>query len=147
MTTTSAGVRRPWHLWLVGALSLAWNAMGAFDYLMTKTRNEAYLAACSPEQLAYVDSMPAWAVSAWALGVWGGVGGSLLLLFGRRAAVPVFAISLLGAVVGMARTYGSAAGREAMGGAGALAFAIVIVLVALGLWLYARAQAAAGRLR
>jgi len=37
-------VRTPLHLWIVAALATVWNAFGAFDYLMTQTRNEAYLA-------------------------------------------------------------------------------------------------------
>jgi len=31
----------PKHLWVVGVVSLLWNAVGAFDYFMSKTRNEA----------------------------------------------------------------------------------------------------------
>ena len=30
--------RAPMHLWIVGVLSLLWNAMGVFDYLATKLR-------------------------------------------------------------------------------------------------------------
>ena len=47
----AAGTRAPWHLWVVGIISLLWNAMGAFDYLMSQTRNEQYMAAFTPEQL------------------------------------------------------------------------------------------------
>ena len=35
---------RPKHLWIVGILSLLWNAMSAFDYKMTQTKNESYMA-------------------------------------------------------------------------------------------------------
>ena len=33
--------KTPVHLWIVGALATVWNAFGAFDYLMTQTRNDA----------------------------------------------------------------------------------------------------------
>jgi hypothetical protein len=36
-------MRTPVHLWIVGILSLLWNAMGCFDYVMTRMRNTDYL--------------------------------------------------------------------------------------------------------
>ena len=35
--------KTPWHLWVVGVLSLLWNMIGAFDFYMTQTHNAAYL--------------------------------------------------------------------------------------------------------
>ena len=29
--------RTPWHVWLVGVLSLLWNAYGGYDFIMTNT--------------------------------------------------------------------------------------------------------------
>ena len=83
--------RTPRHLWVIGIVALLWNAIGAFDYLMTQTKNAAYLSGFPPEQLAFFYGLPAWVVAAWALAVWGGVLGSVLLLLRRRLAVPVFA--------------------------------------------------------
>lgn len=88
--------RRPWHLWVVGIASIVWNSGGAFDYTMTKLRDARYLAAFTPEQIAWFESFPLWANTAWALGVWGAIAGSLLLLVRSRWAVHAFAISLLG---------------------------------------------------
>ena len=42
--------KAPWHLWVVGIVALLWSAGGAFDYVMTQTRNEEYLAAFTEEQ-------------------------------------------------------------------------------------------------
>ena len=77
-------VKTPWHLWAVGIISLLWNAFGAFDYVMTKLKNPEYMAAFTPEQQAYFYSFPLWANLGWALGVWGSVLGSILLLARRR---------------------------------------------------------------
>ena len=38
-------VKTPWHLWLVGVLSLLWNGVGAFVFVQTTTRGEAYMRA------------------------------------------------------------------------------------------------------
>lgn len=95
--------RTPWHLWVVGIVSLAWNAFGANDYLQTQLGNLAYFESmmdgieATPQQaLAYFQSYPAWVHGAWAVGVWGAVLGSLLLLLRTRFAVHAFALSLLG---------------------------------------------------
>jgi hypothetical protein len=92
----SPSIATPWHLWVVGGLSLLWNSFGAFDYTMTETHNIAYLAAFTDAQRAYFYSFPWYAVAFWALGVWGAVAGSLLLLMRRRLVVAAFVVSLLG---------------------------------------------------
>lgn len=97
----AVSARTPAHLWIVGILSLIWNCFGAYDYLMTNLKNEAYLAHFGADQLAYLNGLPAWLTAFWALGVWGGVAGSLLLLIRSRYAVWAFAVSLLGAIIAM----------------------------------------------
>jgi hypothetical protein len=139
-STNTQGARAPWHLWVVGGAALLWNAMGAFDYVMTETKNAAYLSGFTPKQLAFFYAIPAWGIAAWAIGVWGGVLGSLLLLLRKRLAVLAFLASLLGAVVTTIRTYFLANGMEVLGDVFSLGFAAVIILVALGLYLYARAM-------
>ena len=47
------------------------------------------------------NGFPLYAQFGWGLGVWMGLAGSVLLLMGHRWAVPAFALSLLGAVVGL----------------------------------------------
>jgi hypothetical protein len=96
---TTAARRTPAHLWIVGILALLWNAFGCYDYLMTETGNQAYLANYPADQLAYFESLPSWLVAPWALGVWGGLAGSVLLLMRSRYSVWAFALSLIGAVV------------------------------------------------
>ena len=65
-----SAARTPVHLWIVGGLSALWNAFGAYDYVMTQTRNEAYLAGFTEAQRAYFESFPALMEAAWACGVW-----------------------------------------------------------------------------
>jgi len=96
---TSGPARVPVHLWIVGILSLLWNAFGCYDYLMTNLHNQAYLAAFPADQLAYFDSLPPWLTAFWALGVWGGLAGSLLLLVKSRHAILAFGLSVVGIVV------------------------------------------------
>jgi hypothetical protein len=92
-------IRTPIHLWIVGAVSALWNAMGALDYTMTQTRNSAWMSQMSPEQVAWFDTAPMIAHASWAFGVWGAFLGSLLLLARSRYAVWSFILSLAGLAV------------------------------------------------
>ena len=96
-------VKTPWHLWLVGVLSLLWNGFGAFDFIQTTTRGDAYMRAAGFDDamVAYYEAMPGWMYAPWTLGVWGAVIGSVLLLLRRRWAVPAFGLSLLGALISL----------------------------------------------
>ena len=130
----------PKHLWVVGVFALLWSAMGAMDYVMTQTGNEEYMSSFTAEQLAFFYGMPAWADATWAIAVWGGVLGALLLLFRQRYAVWVFLASLVSMVITTFQNYALSNGMEIMGDAFALAFNAAIFLLALAFYLYARAM-------
>ncbi len=141
-------MKSPWHLWVIGVLSLVWNAGGALDYTMTQTRADWYMSAFTPEQLDYFYGYPAWAVAAWAVGVWFALLGSVLLLARRRWAGAAFGLSIAGIVVTSVYTFGVSDGSMAeLSGPGALIFTAAIYVVTIGLWIYARAMTARGVLR
>jgi len=142
----STAAKPPWHFWVIGIVGVLWNSVGAMDYVMTQTRNEAYMKAFTPEKLAYFYGIPSWVVAAWAIGVWGGVVGMLLLLLRKRAAVPVLLASLVGATLTFVYDYLLSEGMEVMGASGA-AFAGLIIVIALGLYWYARLMRRRGVLR
>jgi hypothetical protein len=146
-TTTTTPV--PWHLWMVGGLSLLWNAFGGYDYTMTRLRNVDYLSSMGDPNvmLSYIDAMPIYAQIGWGLGVWGSLAGAVLLLLRSRHAVTAFAVSLLGAVLSLGGQYlGPPPPPEMTQGAMKYMPLFIIALVALQLW-YAARQRAAGVLR
>jgi hypothetical protein len=101
MATTADVRTTPMHLWLVAVFALLWNAFGCYDFWMTETANQAYLSHYPADAMAYVNSLPGWLTAMWALGVWGGLAGSLLLLARHRFAVWLFGLSAIGAIVGI----------------------------------------------
>lgn len=133
------GSKTPKHLWIIGVLALLWNAVGALDYLMTQTKNEAYMEQFTTEQLEFFYGFPTWLVALWAIAVWGGVLGAILLLMRKKLAVMVFLVSFVAMVLTSIQNFVLSNGLEVMGGAG-VGFSVVIFLIALGLWLYARAM-------
>ena len=139
--------KAPVHLWIVGALATLWNAFGAFDYVMTQTRNEAYLANFTDPQRIYFESFPVWMEATWAVGVWGGLVGALLLLARSRHAVTAFALSLAGLAISTVYQYGLASPPEDMMTGGMIAMNLAIWAVAIGLLWYAMRMRRAGVLR
>ena len=107
MANDSMTVRTPWHLWLIGGVSLLWNGYGGYDYIMSMTQGETYWRASGMTQamIDYFHAMPVWMYVPWSLGVWGAVIGSLFLLLRNRLAVPAFALSLLGAIGNLAYSW------------------------------------------
>lgn len=149
-----AAVDVPWHLWAVGVLSLLWNGFGGYDYTMTQLRDPGYLATVarqmhmSVEELnAFFDSFPAWASALWAVGVWGSVAGSLLLLLRSRHAAAAFLVSLVGAVLSFAYQFTLELPPEMSDSMMGRIMPFVIVGAVVLQWWYARRQAAAGVLR
>ncbi len=137
----------PWHLWVVGIIGLLWSAMGAMDYVMTQTKSEAYMNAFSPEQLAFFYGLPTWTVATWAIGVWGGVVGSIFLLLRKSLAVWLFLASLLAMLITSFQNYVLSNGMEVMGEPFLLAFTAIIFLAALALYMYARTMKHCGVIR
>ena len=129
--------RIPSHLWIVGALATLWNGFGAFDYLMTQTRNAQYLASFTDPQRIYFESFPIWMEAMWATGVWGGLAGSLLLLARSRYAVAAFALSLAGLAASTLYQYVLSSPPPEMTSGAMLGMNLVIWAVAIGLLVYA----------
>ena len=98
------------------------------------------------EEIAYFASFPAWVVAVWALGVWGSVAGSILLLLRSRHAPAVFALSFAGALVSF--IYQSVSDRPASlaGGLPLIMPIVILILIAAQYW-YARRMVAGGVLR
>lgn len=138
---TTTPTKTPWHLWVVGAVSLLWNAMGALDFTMTQTRNAAYMKAFTPEQLAYFYGFPFWVVAAWGVGTWGGLLGSLLLLFRKIPAYHLFLASFIGMILTFGHNYLLSDGLSVMGkGLQPAIFSAVIMTIGLLLLVYAMAM-------
>ena len=89
--------KTPWHLWVVGILTLLWNSMGGFSYTMTRLGKLESLG-MGAEEIAFFASYSPVANTFWALGVWGAILASLLLLLRSRFAVYSIIIAIIGLI-------------------------------------------------
>lgn len=140
---TFGSAKTPWHVWLVGIGTLLFNAMGVMSYIMTMLGKLADLG-MTPDQITFMESYPAAANAFWALGVWGALAGSVLLLARSRFAVAAMVIALVGLIGTTVYNY---ALIDVPADMAAPALDVAIWAVTLFLLFYARRMAAAGVLR
>jgi hypothetical protein len=145
---TAYSASTPKHLWVVGILSLLWNCVGATDYVMTHTNNLAYYEymGMGQAELGFYASLPTWAVALWAVGVWGSIAGSILLLLRSRHSATAFLLSFIGALASFVVQYPMEKPASLEGGMPLIMSAVILILI-IAQWYYARRQAAAGVLR
>ncbi|MEM1380105.1 MAG: hypothetical protein AAGH41_05705 [Pseudomonadota bacterium] len=101
--------------WIVAVIALLWNGFGVFDYAMTISQNEAYLAQYTAEQIAYWDELPGWRLVLWTLGVGSALLGSVTNLLRKRITVILWAMGPVIILAGAAHDV-MIGGVEAMGG-------------------------------
>ncbi len=103
MNNKSVG-RVHWSFWVIVAFMLIWNAMGCINYLVQM--NPDMLASFRESERAIIEGRPAWATAAFAIAVFCGAFGCLLLLLKKSAAYYLFVASLIGVIVTMIHTLG-----------------------------------------
>jgi hypothetical protein len=129
--------KTPWHLWLVGVIAVLFNAIGAFDHVMSMAMGRGkYLASAglTPAQVAHYQEMPAWMIAVWTIGVWGAMLGSVLILLRNRRAFPALAVSLTAFLVSLIYSYVLTNGGEIMGRQMAIANVVITVLLLFFIW-------------
>ena len=91
-----------WTFWVITDLALVWNVLGGVNFFM---QMDADIVSAMPEtHRAIIIGRPVWATAGFAVIVFGGALGCLLLLLRKSAAYYVFIVSLLGGVVTMIHT-------------------------------------------
>jgi hypothetical protein len=99
-----------WSFWAIGAVALIWNAAGVMNFFMQM--NPDVLAAYPESERAIVEGRPAWATAAFAIAVFGGALGCLLLLLRKSVAKYLFVVSLIGVIVTMIHALGVSGSTE-----------------------------------
>lgn len=85
--------------WIVGFVALLWNAMGCFNYIANVYDLDMATEGLSEEQIAFMDTIPAWNTALFAIAVWAGLVASIAYLLRKKLAVNLFILSFLAAVI------------------------------------------------
>ena len=95
-----------WSFWAIGAVVLIYNIAGVINFFAQM--NVDTVAAMPESYRALIEGRPVWATGAFAVAVFGGVLGCLLLLLRKSVAYYLFIAALLGAILTMIHTFGVA---------------------------------------
>ena len=121
--------------WIIGIIALIWNLMGVFQYLQQAYMTDSFKEMYTEEQLKMISDSPSWATAAFAIAVFAGAIGSLLLLLRKNIAKSIFIISLIGIIVQMYHNF-IVIDSMAIYGPGAAAMPIMVIGFALFLIWY-----------
>jgi hypothetical protein len=135
--------RTPWHLWVVGALSLLWNAAGAWTIMSAQSGAPMDMDA---NEIAYYAAQAPWFVAVTDVALIAPIFGAVALLLRSRWAVPLYGLSV--AAIAVTSVY-DIAQRTALllRDQGWLVLSCVTAGLALGQLVYAAALRRSGVLR
>jgi hypothetical protein len=93
------GARAPGWFRLLAVLGLAWNAFGVYMYLSKVGMFGDPLAGLDQAHRGLAATVPSWVTGAFAVAVFAGLLGTLLLVMLKRLAKPLLILSLLAVLV------------------------------------------------
>ena len=140
---TSAGTAVPAWFWAAATLALLWELFGCYSYYAQMTVDRMSLPI---DQRAIWDATPAWINAAYAVAVWVGLAGAVLLLMRRKLAEPLLLVSLIAVAVQFGGVMLVPAIR-AVTPSQAYNLPIAIFVVCYGIWMLSRLARKRGWLR
>ncbi len=123
--------------WIVSVIGLIWNAMGVNAYLQQAYNTDSYREMYTAEQLEIVANQPTWLTAAFAIAVFAGALGCLLLLFRKVLAHTLLVLSLLAVIVQMGYVL-------VQGQASSIGMTIMIIVFSILLVVFSRHSKAKG---
>ncbi len=136
----TVSTKPPLGFWIAGVLLLLWNAMGVMAYIQDAMLTAGALQTMPEAERALRLARPAWATAAFAIAVFGGVAGCLLLLVRSRRALPVLVLSLIGVGVQMTHAFLIADSFAVYGPGGLVMPAMVLAGALFLVWFAARGR-------
>ncbi len=88
--------RPPFMFWAIAGVGLIWNLLGCWNYILQTDPNA--VAQMSEVYQLVIGNRPAWATAGFAVSVFCGAVGCILLLLRRHVALALFVLSLLGSL-------------------------------------------------
>ena len=136
---------RPAPRWFTFAAlaAVAWELVGCFMYLMQVRVDPASLPV---NQRAMWDAAPSWMIAAYAVAVWGGLIGAVLLVLRRRLAEKFLLVSLIAVLIQFSALLLVPELRN-LTTSDALFLPFVIIVACYAIWHFARTARKAGWLR
>jgi hypothetical protein len=148
MSANPIDPRRPpgWY-WVVGVLVALWMLLGVVAWCVDFGMTAERLAAMPRAQQQLYANRPAWLFVVYGVAVFSGFAGAIALLARRKAAKPLFLLSLFAAVLQFGYTFAAMDALALLGPSMALPLPAMVIAVGLFTVWYARWCARHGLLR
>ena len=130
--TTTTKVKPPMWFWIVSVLAFVWNIMGVIAYLGQAYMPIEDLEKMSQSERLLFESQPAWVTGAFAIAVWGGTLGCLLLLLRKTWARPILLLSLVGIIAQLSHSFFMSNAFEVYG-PGSMVMPLMVLIIGVGL--------------
>ena len=134
---TETKIKAPTWFWVVAILALIWNLLGVSAYLMDVFMTPEMRATLPATEQELYENTPAWATAAYAIAVWSGALGSLLLLLRKSLAHTFLVLSFVGIMTQMIHAFFLTNSYEVFGPGGFI-MPIMVIVVGLLLIVFAR---------
>ena len=134
----------PVWFWIVAALALVWNLFGVMAYLGSVYMPPEALEAMDPDRRTFIENTPGWATGAFAIAVFAGSIGCLLLLFKRKLAIPFLGASLGGILVQQYYGFVASNAVEVYGTSEGLVLPLMVLAIGVLLIILARSATRKG---
>jgi hypothetical protein len=124
--------------WMIGIIALLWNSMGVDAYIQQAYNTERHQAMYpEPKQLEIVNNLPSWLTAVFAIAVFAGLLGCILMLFKKKMANLFFKLSLFAVIIQTVYNLFINEGKD-MYGAFEYSMLISIPIAAIFLMLYSK---------
>ena len=127
--------KAPIWFWILCGVLLLWNLMGVMAYIAQVSMSPEAMAALPAPERALYENTPAWANAAFAVAVWAGTLGCVLLLLKRASALYLLLASLLGVLVQMFHSFFMSQSLDVYGPEAAIMPVMIIVIAVFLVWL------------
>ena len=127
--------------WAIAIFATLWNLLGVLAYLGQVFMTDEALSALPEEQQELYSNVPSWATAAFAVAVWFGFLGSILLILKKGFAKTLFLISLIGILVQMYYNLFMSKNIEVYGPGGYVMPVMVLVIGIFLVWYSKKAKA------
>ncbi len=129
--------------WIISVIALIWNLIGGLAYITQVNRSDEIITALPEVERTLYENVPIWVTAAFAIAVFGGTLGCVLLLLRKKIASMVFIVSLLGIIAQMTYNFMLSKTAEVYGSGGMVMPAMVVLFGVFLVW-YAKQATAKG---
>ena len=129
--------------WTIGIIALLWNLSGVASFFMEVFITPEALATLPEAERALYETNPLWIKVVFAIAVFDGLLGCVLLLLRKALAIFIFIISLVAVLIQMSYSIFITNAFEVLG-PGSVAMSLLVIAIAIFLVWYARKSRAKG---